>query len=118
MAGKLKRARDRRVSSTTDVLVQLVGAQIAVARRRNRWTEDELAQRARISRATLSKIENGNLGVALGSVLEVCWLLGVPILGVTAYKPAATLLQQTRLDAAAMGMRVRLGKLQVPDDDF
>ena len=39
MAGKVKRARDRRVSSTTHVLVQLVGAQIAVARLRNRWTE-------------------------------------------------------------------------------
>ena len=58
---------------------QLLGTQIQVARRERRWSQKELAGRAGITTPTLSKIEKGDLGVAIGTVFEIAWLVGVPL---------------------------------------
>ncbi len=55
----------------------LLGKQIRLSRKQRKWTEHELAERAGISRATLQKIEKGDLSVALGLVFEVAALVGV-----------------------------------------
>jgi len=57
----------------------LLARQIRLGRKQRRWTEQELADRAGISRATLQKIEKGELGVAIGLVFEVAVLVGVPL---------------------------------------
>ena len=57
----------------------LLSRQIRLGRKQRKWTENELAQRAGISRATLQKIEKGDLGVAIGLVFEVAALVGVPL---------------------------------------
>jgi transcriptional regulator with XRE-family HTH domain len=56
-----------------------LGAQIRLARRRRRWSQDELAGRAGITPRTVSKIEHGDLSVGLGVAFEAAALLGVPL---------------------------------------
>jgi transcriptional regulator with XRE-family HTH domain len=58
---------------------RLLGAQIRLARRERRWSQDELAARAGITSRTVSKIEHGELSVGLGAVFEAAALLGVPL---------------------------------------
>src|SRR5947208_703759 len=57
----------------------LLGAQIRLARRERRWSQDELAARVGVTPRTVSKIEHGDLGVALGTVFETAALLGIPL---------------------------------------
>lgn len=58
---------------------QLFGDQIKLGRKLRKWSEHELAERAGISRATLQKIEKGNLNCAIGLVFEVAVLVGVKL---------------------------------------
>lgn len=57
----------------------LLGKQVRLGRKQRKWNEHELAERAGISRATLQKIEKGDLGCALGLVFEVAALVGVKL---------------------------------------
>jgi len=63
---------------------RLLGAQVAAARRRHRWPAARVAEQANISVTTLRKVERGDPSVALGTVLEVAVLVGVPLFGVEA----------------------------------
>jgi len=63
---------------TIDAVI-LLGKQIRMGRKQRNWTEAELAERAGISRATVKKIEKGNMSCAVGLVLEVAVLVGVPL---------------------------------------
>jgi transcriptional regulator with XRE-family HTH domain len=56
-----------------------LGAQIRLARRERRWSQDELAERTGITSRTVYKIERGDLSVGLGSAFEAATLLGVPL---------------------------------------
>jgi transcriptional regulator with XRE-family HTH domain len=58
---------------------RLLGAQIRLARRERRWSQDELAERAGITARTVYKIEHGDLSVGLGAAFEAAALLGVPL---------------------------------------
>lgn len=58
---------------------RLLGAEIRLARRQRRWTQDELAARAGITPRTVYKIEHGDLSVGLGAAFEAAALLGVPL---------------------------------------
>lgn len=57
----------------------MLARQIQLGRKQRKWTEHELADRAGISRATLQKIEKGDLNVAVGLVFEVAALVGVTL---------------------------------------
>lgn len=72
-------AEKRTYSRYTHEAATLLSRQIRLGRKQRKWTENELAQRAGISRATLQKIEKGDLGVAIGLVFEVAALVGVPL---------------------------------------
>jgi transcriptional regulator with XRE-family HTH domain len=52
---------------------------IRAARLRRRWSSAELAERVGVSRATISKLEQGNPGVAIGTFFEAATLVGVPL---------------------------------------
>lgn len=108
----------RNWSRTARVLAVLLGRQVALARRRKRWTEADLATRARISRSTVVKIEQGKGTVALNAVLEVCWLLEVPLPQVTDLRGAEALLHRTEADLDLMAQRVRPRKQEVPSSAF
>jgi transcriptional regulator with XRE-family HTH domain len=69
--------KDRTYSKYTREAVVLLGKQVRLGRKQRKWTEHELAERAGIARATLQKIEKGDVSVAIGLVFEVAALVGV-----------------------------------------
>lgn len=69
--------KKRTYSRYTREACVLLGKEITLGRKERKWTERELASRAGISRATLQKIEKGDLSVASGLVFEVAALVGV-----------------------------------------
>jgi len=71
--------KDRTYSRYTREAAALLGKQVQLGRKQRKWTEHELADRAGISRATLQKIEKGDLNVAIGLVFEVAALVGVAL---------------------------------------
>jgi len=72
-------ARPDQYSAYVHDAAQLLGEQIRSARLERRWSQRDLAERAAIAVPTLRKIENGDLGVALGTAFEVAMLAGVPL---------------------------------------
>jgi transcriptional regulator with XRE-family HTH domain len=69
----------RTYSPYTREAARLLGSQILQARRERHWSAQQLADRAGITRVTLSKIERGDLTVGLGIAFEVATLVGVPL---------------------------------------
>lgn len=102
-------------TQTRDALTVL-GRQIAVARRERGRTAADVAERAGISRPTLSKIEHGDPSVAIGTVFEVATLLGVPLFG-AGRRELADLAARSLERLALLPERVREPRLEI-DDDF
>ncbi len=71
--------KTRPYSKYTREAARLLGKQIKLGRKQRRWAEQELAERAGIARATLQKIEKGDLTCAIGLVFEVATLVGVKL---------------------------------------
>ena len=57
--------------------LKILGENLRLARLRRRITSLQLAQRAGISRPTLSKLENGDPGVSLAAFANVMFCLGL-----------------------------------------
>lgn len=57
--------------------IQKLAARIRVARIRRGWSIAETAEKAGINRNTLSALEGGKPGVAVGSYVAVLWILGL-----------------------------------------
>jgi transcriptional regulator with XRE-family HTH domain len=109
----MPRARPR--SRYAIAATQLFGAQIQAARRERRWSQQELAGRAGITTPTLSKIEKGDLGVAVGTVFEIAWLVGVPLFH---EDPVRLALDRDRTTArsALLPQRVRASRREIVED--
>jgi transcriptional regulator with XRE-family HTH domain len=71
--------RIRTYSPLTVEAARLLGARVRVARRERRWTVQELADRVGVSHVTMSKVEHGDLTVALGVAFEAAAVVGVPL---------------------------------------
>lgn len=65
-----------RASFAVEEDVRALGANLRYARVRRRLTQAVVAERAGISLNTLSKIEKGDCGVAIGSIASVLQALG------------------------------------------
>jgi transcriptional regulator with XRE-family HTH domain len=65
-----------RASARTVRAARQLGENLATWRKLQNLTGQQLAERAGVSRATISKLEGGDLGVGLGVVLEVLRALG------------------------------------------
>lgn len=112
------RDKKKRAEATPSAVVQLarkVGANIAMARRRRRLRQHQVAARAGISRPTLARIERGELGTALGAYLSVLWALGLER-GAGDLASPLTDREGATLEAARLGERVR--PAGVLSDDF
>lgn len=96
--------------------VRVLGRTVAAERRLRGRTAADLATRAGISRDTLYRIERGDPNVAIGTVLEVLVLLGVPLFGTDAAGVAREAADRRRL-LDLLPQRVRPAA-QEPDDDF
>jgi transcriptional regulator with XRE-family HTH domain len=71
------RIEDHARLTGNDVLLAELGERIAFARRRHRYRQSDLAERAECSRATVQAIEQGKLTYSVGHLLAVLWVLGL-----------------------------------------
>lgn len=107
--------RHRVYSRYAKATMALLGEQVKLGRKQRKWSETELAERAGISRATVQKIEKGDMTCAVGLVLEVASLVGV-----TLFEPDQDALEQhldrTQDKLALLPKRIRVKPLEVFDD--
>lgn len=94
----------------------LLGKQIKLGRKQRNWSEQNLAERAGISRATLQKIENGDMSCAMGLVFEVAVLVGVKLFEPDKL-PLSKHIEQTRDKIALLPKRILEKNIEL-DDDF
>ncbi|MBU0995300.1 MAG: helix-turn-helix domain-containing protein [Proteobacteria bacterium] len=94
----------------------LLGHQIKLGRKEHNWSEQNLADRAGISRATLQKIEAGEMSPAIGLVFEVASLVGVNLFEQDK-QPLATSIDLTQSKILLLPKRIR-SKTKAVDDDF
>ncbi len=69
----------RTYSNHTLKAIKLFAAQIKLARKKQRWSEMELAERAGTSRSTIRQIEKGSPATELGLYFEIASLLGIAL---------------------------------------
>lgn len=108
--------KQRTSSKYTKEAVLLLGQQIKLGRKKRKWSEQNLADRAGISRATLQKIEAGEMSPSIGLVFEVAALVGVTLFEQD-HKGLATMTDLTQSKIALLPKRVR-NKRNAVDDDF
>lgn len=94
--------------------VRQLGEHIRTARLRRLLSTEELAQACGIGRRTLYRIENGEPGVAVGTLLAILWKLGL-LDTVRAVADPDTDEHGKILEAARRPQRVRAS---APDNDF
>jgi transcriptional regulator with XRE-family HTH domain len=94
----------------------LLGKQIKLGRKQRKWSEQNLAERAGISRATLQKIERGEMTCAIGLVFEAASLVGVNLFEQDKL-PLNISIDQTNNKIALLPKRIK-PKTKVVDDDF
>ena len=70
-----------RLSSPTADAVCVLGASIRAARLRRGWSVALLAERVGVTAQTISRIERGASGVAIGTVFEAAHVTGVELYG-------------------------------------
>lgn len=108
-------AKQRTYSKYALEAAVLMGEQIKLGRKQRRWTEKNLADRAGISRATLQKIENGEMSCAIGLVFEVAALVGVRLFE-PGSAPLALHIEHTQDKLALLPQRIRTRAKAVHDD--
>lgn len=59
------------------IILEQMGENIKLARKRRKLTTSQVAERAGINRSTLYHIEKGNPGVSMGSYFNVLRVLGL-----------------------------------------
>jgi transcriptional regulator with XRE-family HTH domain len=93
-----------------------LGERVAIARKRRRMTQKELARRAGLSAFTLIRIEKGVPSTEVGSIVRVLWALGLErTVGLVAEAEADDVGQT--LERARLPKRVGRRKDEL-DDDF
>jgi transcriptional regulator with XRE-family HTH domain len=103
------------LSRQASIAVKLLGSEIAQARRERRWSQEGLARRAGISPVTVRAVEHGSPSVAIGTVLELAVLTGVPLFSQeTADLPRQLANSRDRLNL--LPKRVRAPARPVNDD--
>ncbi|HET9055182.1 MAG TPA: helix-turn-helix transcriptional regulator [Cyclobacteriaceae bacterium] len=96
--------------------VSLLGKQIKAERKFRRLSESELAERAGISRATLQKIENGEMTCAIGLVFEVASIVGLTLFE-SDHTALRSQLKRTEEKLSLLPRRIREKPKEI-DDDF
>ena len=108
--------RKRTYSRATREATELLGKLIRLGRKERKMTENELAGRAGISRATLQKIERGDLKCEVGLFFEVATLVGVKLFGTEDSMAVSVHLGRINDKLALLPQSVRTS-MKV-DDDF
>jgi transcriptional regulator with XRE-family HTH domain len=108
--------KQRAYSKYAKEAVFLLGQHIKLGRKKLKWSEQNLAERAGISRATLQKIEAGEMSPSIGLVFEVAALVGVPLFEQDS-RALATSIELTQSKIALLPKRI-INKTKAVDDDF
>jgi transcriptional regulator with XRE-family HTH domain len=106
----------RTYSRYSQEAIALLGNLIRTARKEQKMTAQEVADRAGISRGLLQRIEKGDPKCALGATIEVATIVGIKLFDA----PTTTLTQyirQTEDKLTLLPKSVRK-KVKVVDDDF
>lgn len=104
------------LSRYTTIAVALLGKQIQLGRKQHKWSENELAARAGISRATLQKIEKGDFHCGIGLVFEVATLVDIQLFEADS-NVLAQRIQQTQDKIILLPKSIRNAHKDI-DDDF
>ena len=67
-------------SSSTKKHIENIGELIKLARLEKKISQKELGERIGVSRPTISAIEKGQANVAIGSVLEAAYVVGLSLM--------------------------------------
>jgi transcriptional regulator with XRE-family HTH domain len=102
------------LSPMTRDAVTVLGHLVASERRLQRRTAADLAERAGIARDTLYRVERGDPSVAVGTVLELLVVLGVPLFG----RDAQGLAHEVRRGRELLTLLPERVRVTEPDDDF
>jgi transcriptional regulator with XRE-family HTH domain len=94
---------------------RVLGLRIAEGRRRRRWTQAELGERAGVSRATVRNAERGEPTVAIGVMFELATLAGVELFGVPSGELSGLVARER--DRLAL-LPEHVYPRQVPVDDY
>ena len=108
-------AKQRTYSRYAEQAAALMGAQIHLGRKQRQWSEQNLADRAGISRATLQKIEGGRMSCAIGLVFEVAALVGITLFE-SDNVPLSKHIEHTRDKVALLPQRIKATQKAVHDD--
>lgn len=108
--------KQRTYSKYTQEAALLLGKQIQLARKQRKWSEKNLAERIGISRATLQKIERGEMTCAIGLVFEAATLVGINLFEQDRL-PLSMNIEQTNDKIALLPQRIQ-SQTKVVDDDF
>lgn len=108
--------KQRAYSKYAKEAASLLGHHIKLGRKKRHWSEQNLAARAGISRATLQKIEAGEMSPSIGLVFEVAALVGVPLFEQDS-RALATSIELTQSKIALLPKRIKT-KTKAVDDDF
>ncbi len=97
--------------------IKQLGQRVRLARPRRGWAIAELAAKAGINRNTLSALELGKPGVAIGAYVTVLWVLGLDqTLDGVAHPDADT--HGKALEASRRPTRVRKSQKSKDEYDF
>lgn len=107
--------KKRAYSKYAQEAAALFGEQIQLQRKQRKWSERDLSERAGISRATLQKIEKGEMGCTIGLCFEVAALVGIPLFESDELLLSMRL-NQTRDKIALLPKRIQGKKRDIQDD--
>ncbi len=108
-------AKQRTYSKYAREATVLMGEQIKLGRKQRQWSEKNLAERAGISRATLQKIEKGEMGCSVGLVFEVATLVGIKLFESDNMRLSKHI-EHTRDKIALLPQRMKVTEKTVRDD--
>lgn len=109
-------SQSRSYSRYTTEAITLLGKLIKLGRKKQKWSEFDLAERAGIARATVQRIEKGDPTCSLGLVFETASLVGIPLFD-HGNKSLASHLERTNDLLTLMPKSVHKSNKAV-DDDF
>ncbi len=111
----MSKTKPRAYSPYSREAAALMGKMIRLYRRERKFTTEDLADRAGISRITLQKIEKGDMKCEIGLVFEVAALVGVKLFETDAIS-IGSLEERIEGKIALLPKSIRTSKGQVKDD--